>query len=484
MHIYSRDQQAFHLSRTEMEKWFSRLNTLIVGMNVICFITAIVRIGSAATNSMVNSFFGYSTLELSPVYTLEGCNYTVSETHGGVFGSVTYEMNPNNIGYFVSRHVLQVRYMLAVTGVQAAVSVANRACFEFNVHELRYNFVVFKKDMLTIWELMLLSVGAVLVLSVNTENTHILNYLIKCNGNVLLKTYNTVVPSVELEISIFGTLAVYAINVVVAAYNMLSKPNPLRELLKKDEENKKQLDELNSAASENRSDGMAAGVGQDNASGSQAGEAASERTSSGPVAPHHQTSNIRGDAILHSPDREDAAPHASSAGSQHTAAVSASPIEGNNSSAGIATEASMRVPATNSAALSAMEVVDDNAEDEAILARLARQRNTTVEAGGSQAMPAGGLRRRKAPPHNLCSPAFEASSSVFEGEASPSDWQGRPLTRGGEATSVSPSPSVAGRGGFYAPNLEASYYSNPVRPRGRRARGSEHDAGSEDTVQL
>lgn len=243
MHIFSRDQQAYHLQRTEGEKWFSRLNTLVVGLNLACLLAAIIRLGSGGSNSMTNSFFTTSPLRLSSIYTGADCFYEGDVSVGG-FQAVLYRITPGNIGYFVSHHVLQIRLLLAVAGIQVVLSITNRTFFEINIHELRYNFLSFKKDMLTMWEILFLCFGAYLSFEVDKLNKTILNYLTSCSEAESLHIYNTVLPLVELQLSFVGTLIFTAFNMLVAVFNLVGKRNPIHELQKRNEIMRREAEEL------------------------------------------------------------------------------------------------------------------------------------------------------------------------------------------------------------------------------------------------
>lgn len=236
----------YHLQRTEGEKWFSRLNTLVVGLNLACFLAAMIRFGSGGSNSMSNSIFSRSPLALSPLYMKETCHYE-GYANVGVFQQVVYDITPENIEYYVSTHIAQIRFLLAIAGVQVVLSLLNRTFFELNIHELRYNFLSFKKDMLTVWELIFLCFGAYLSLYVDELNNIILNYLSSCSEARSLKIYNNVLPLIEIQLSFFGTICITFFNGFVALVNLVGKPNPLRELQKKDAAMRQSL-ETSSAA--------------------------------------------------------------------------------------------------------------------------------------------------------------------------------------------------------------------------------------------
>lgn len=243
MHIYSRDQQVYNFQRTEGEKWFSRLNTLVVGLNIACFLAAMVRLAAGGSNSMSNSIFSRSPIRLSPLYTKEGCNYTGYNT-AGAYQHVLYDITPANIEYFVSSHVSQIRMLLVFAGLQAVLSLINRTFFELNIHELRYNFLSFKKDMLMVWEIIFMCIGAYLSLEVDGLNNIIINYLSSCSEAQALRVYNTVLPLIELQLSLFATICITGFNMFAALVNLVGKPNPLRELQKKDAARRAQAEAL------------------------------------------------------------------------------------------------------------------------------------------------------------------------------------------------------------------------------------------------
>eukprot|EP00796_Vickermania_ingenoplastis_P010093 gene10093-7062_t len=459
MHIYSRDQQAFHLKRTELERWFSRLNTLVIGMNVVCFITSVIRLGTGASNTMTNSFFSYSALNLSPEYLVEGCTFQVTQSKSA-FQDVTYVMRPENIAYFVSRHVLQVRFLLAVAGCHAAISLANRCCFEFNIHELRYNFVVFKKDVLTMWEILLLVMGCFLVLNINQENRHILDYLMHCNkSSTIIKSYNTVIPVLELEISLFGTAAILGINALVAAFNLLSHPNPMKELLKRDAEQQREYEEIQrQQATHAGRDGST----EPDASGSSA--ISSQTPHAGGFSADHPSSMASPVSLA-----ADGTAHQATFGTMG-ASVSAPVVENSLSNTGAAGAVDPAQP------VAAMEVEHDgNADaDMQLLERLKRQQGN--RRGAEPPLP---------PPPRLRPPSFDASSSAMEeDDLGGTGWSPRPVLDSGRPPSIVSATHSVG---------EAHRHSNPPAVHRRRAaRGSERmsvengdlSADTEDTIRF
>ncbi|KPA78352.1 hypothetical protein ABB37_06477 [Leptomonas pyrrhocoris] len=234
MHIYGKDQQAFHLERTEAELWWSRLNVLIVIVQLACFLAAIIRTSTNANNSMSNPFFSISPLQLKEPYLQAGCLYNVTRTHA-FFRNVTYTMSADNVGYFVSRGALNIRYLMAITAVHVVVSMLNRLWFETNTHEIRYHFVVFRKDMVTTWEVLLMVLGMVMTWGVTKENQIMTDYLVACGGGEGGAFYNSVQPYTELIVSYIVSIAVTVLNALFAIWN-LSKENPRDKMLREDQQ--------------------------------------------------------------------------------------------------------------------------------------------------------------------------------------------------------------------------------------------------------
>lgn len=443
MHLYSRDQQAFHITRTEGERWFSRLNTLVIGMNIVCFFTAFIRLSSTNADTMRNSFFTVSDLQLAPIYYIPNCTYAVTETRS-VFIEVTYNITPDNIEYFVSRNVLQVRFLLAVAGVLAAVSLANRCCFEFNIHELRYNFVVFQKDVLTVLEILLLCLGGVTVTSVNPMNRHIYNYLLQCNQGILFKTYNFVIPLVELQISIFSSMIILGINIIAALFTRLGKPNPMEELIRRDRQlgalaAQQQLG-IEEKGSESRSGGTES-VGRISSSSTQ-------RTTH---TPYPDGSSVRSGGLL-------------PGGNGTTTGFSPQEMNYASGSPGAFTAtSSLRrfSPCTPASALAALEVEEDDDED-------AENQLLACVAGRAQGPPS------YAPSNSrIISPAIEASTPRA-GDQEQSRRENDPSPVG------SPVRSSAGH---FRPSSSAMYYRGRLKAQGEY-RNTETDAATEDTVRM
>ncbi|KAG5479882.1 hypothetical protein LSCM4_05890 [Leishmania orientalis] len=241
MHIYSKDQQAFHLQRTLSEKWWSRVNTFIVVVQLACFLSVIVRTATGASNSMTNNFFTQSVLSLKAPYLVDGCVFNVTRRHA-FFNNVHYVMSRENVGYFVSRGALNIRFLIAITGVHAVLSATNRLWFETNTHEIRYHFVIFRKDMVTTWEILLMVLGFVVTLGLVEENRIMTEYINFCSSNAGSSVlYNSVQPYTELMVSYIISMVATVINGAFAVWN-LSKKNPLDAMVR---ETKRQQEEWN-----------------------------------------------------------------------------------------------------------------------------------------------------------------------------------------------------------------------------------------------
>ncbi|GET88417.1 hypothetical protein, conserved [Leishmania tarentolae] len=232
MHIYSKDQQAFHLQRTPAEKWWSRINTFIVVAQLACFLSVIIRTAASASNSMSNNFFMTSTLSLTAPYIVKGCVYNVTRSHA-FFSNVKYSMSKDNVGYFVSRDVQNVRFLMALISVHVVVSIINRLWFETNTHEIRYHFVVFRKDMLTTWEILLMVLSFVMTLLIVDDNRIMTEYITHCAADGIVRNdlYNSIQPYTELVVSYIISMTATVMNVLFAVWN-LSKKNPLDLMLR------------------------------------------------------------------------------------------------------------------------------------------------------------------------------------------------------------------------------------------------------------
>ncbi|TPP54618.1 putative integral membrane protein [Leishmania donovani] len=270
MHIYSKDQQAFHLQRTPAEKWWSRANTFIVVVQLACFLSVVIRTIAGASNSMSNSFFTNSVLSLKAPYIVDGCVYNVTRRHA-FFNNVQYSLSRDNVGYFVSRAVLNIRYLIALAAAHVVVSATNRLWFETNTHEIRYHFVVFRKDMITTWEILLMVLSFVVTLGITEENRIMTDYITHCAANRSTSGhfYNSVQPYTELIVSYIISISATVINGAFAVWN-LSKKNPLDLMLR---EAKRQQEEWRQAMEQyyglGNSDATTAAQSQEHAGGTQ-----------------------------------------------------------------------------------------------------------------------------------------------------------------------------------------------------------------------
>ncbi|CCW70374.1 unnamed protein product [Phytomonas sp. Hart1] len=233
MFIYGRDQQAFHLQRTEVEKWFSRLNIILLAVQVICFFASIIRFGIYSTHFMYNSVFTKSELRLIYDILDPTCVYPV-KTSLGIFRNLEYNLSMKNVEYIVDRNMLDMRYIWAVTGLCLGFSIINFIWYEVNSHEVRYHFVVFHKDMIMTWEVVLLVLGMVLTFSVSQQNQLLNEYIMHCiNPSPTSRViYTPLATLFELHIFYVASLLAIGVNVVFAVANLLRK-NPRKAFLSK-----------------------------------------------------------------------------------------------------------------------------------------------------------------------------------------------------------------------------------------------------------
>lgn len=457
MHIYSKEQQAYHLSRTLGETWFSRINTVVGLMNIVCFVVSLIRYGGASSDWMSNSVFAVSPLKLLSKFEDCSCNVTVDEQRS-VLQHVIYRVDKDNIGYFVSEAVQQARLLFAVAGAQAVLSFVNRAFFEFNVHDLRYNFVLFQKDMTTVWELMLLAMGVVLLKTTSPTNNVVQSYL-KCCEYELSKFS---MPPIELKISFYGTLFVYLLNMLTACYTMLSEKSValLLEQMEMEKEVLRRMRNEDPSFNPNHEEEEEEEVEEEE-------EEETTRASLRPSVVLQENSSLRYRV-----------PSSSSSTVQHS-----STAHGRIRSADLPSGSTM-VSQHGAASPSPMEVLEDEDEDQRILERLARKNNTTNN--GMRGNNSGHTRLYNASTattihsggqHHLLPPEDDSThlqGSAFVTGAAGMDHTGRVSGGGGESMSSVP----ANRG------MRNSIVNRHRRLHPPPRASIEYDVTTEDTVRM
>ncbi|CCW62926.1 unnamed protein product [Phytomonas sp. EM1] len=234
MFIYGKDQQAFHLERTQAEKWFSRVNIILLAIQLICFISSLVRFGIYSSNIISNSFFFRAQLRINYDILDKDCVFHVKESLG-VFRNLEYDVSVKNLGYIIDRNALDLRYLWAVTGLCFFLSVINFVWYEVNAHEVRYHFVVFHKDMITTWQVILLVIGIIFTFPVQRQNKLLDEFYLHCveipAGYKI--HYSPLAPLFEFYIFYIASFVILAFNGLFAVANLLRK-NPRKVFLREE----------------------------------------------------------------------------------------------------------------------------------------------------------------------------------------------------------------------------------------------------------
>ncbi|RNF09163.1 uncharacterized protein Tco025E_07020 [Trypanosoma conorhini] len=214
MNIYSRDQQIYNIQRTRGERWLLHLYTLSTGVQVVCFLFAIIRTANAASDSFENNFFVTSPLDLGPLRLWDNCSLSVSSSYT-MFTNVSYSLSTRNVGYFVSRSVTNIRMLFTCAALNIVVCAINRLWVWLEIRELRYHFVVIRHDVFVVWELFLTIVGIVLLQPVANESEVLSKYFSYCAQKRPYGLGN-VSRYVELYVSFFTALAVFSLAALAA----------------------------------------------------------------------------------------------------------------------------------------------------------------------------------------------------------------------------------------------------------------------------
>ncbi|ORC84181.1 uncharacterized protein TM35_000481420 [Trypanosoma theileri] len=248
MHIYGRDQQAFRLRRSYGERFLLHCFTFVSCVQVACFLLAIIRTSNAAGNSMDNNFFFSTSLKLKPFYLDEACGIRITYSRT-FFSGVTFLLDPSNVTYIVSRCATNIRLLFTCVALHLVVCVINRTSVWAGVRDVRYHFVVLRKDLFTMWELFLMVVSFVLLWTVNSENRILVLYLRSC-GYSSAGTFSQILPYTELYVSLFISLAIWVLNAIAGIF-MKCKKNPRDKLLKEEIAQRELLNQMNEFNIEN-----------------------------------------------------------------------------------------------------------------------------------------------------------------------------------------------------------------------------------------
>ncbi|KAH9597723.1 hypothetical protein LSM04_008770 [Trypanosoma melophagium] len=242
MHIYGRDQQAFRLRRSYGEKFLLHCFTFVSCVQVACFLLAIIRTSNSVRNSMENNFFFSSKLELKPIYFNDCCGVTISYPRA-FFSNVTFHLDPLNVTYLVSRCATNIRMLFTCVALHLVICVINRSSVWVGVRDVRYHFVVLRKDLFTVWEVFLMVVSFILLWGVNSENQLLARYLRTCRAPAA-GTFSHIMPYAELYVSLFLSLTIWVINAIAGVF-VRCKKNPRDKLIKEEKAQRELLNQMN-----------------------------------------------------------------------------------------------------------------------------------------------------------------------------------------------------------------------------------------------
>ncbi|KAH8616582.1 hypothetical protein ERJ75_000461000 [Trypanosoma vivax] len=240
MYVYGKDQRIYYGKRTKIETLIMHLLTINVGVQVGCLAFSLYRVATAASESMESSFFALSKIKLSQAYYGSCESRTVVQKLP--FRNVSVNVLPENVEYFVSRYVTQMRYLFFLASLLCLLTIVNSWCLWAKVGKLQVRFVLARRDMLPVWILATTLCGIFQVDHVVEENDRIASYLRSCGMLGKLKVHR-IMPYYEMIISFGFTLGLFVLNLLVALCARCLK-NPKKKFLRQEATERRQAIEL------------------------------------------------------------------------------------------------------------------------------------------------------------------------------------------------------------------------------------------------
>jgi hypothetical protein len=222
MHILGPDQRRPRKDRSTAEKAFQRLNTIVVAVQLACLLIVVAQITMNSGKTFNSNFFGVSEYQVLDPALLNTTCVLESVTSGSQFTDYKLVLSYKNIPWMLSKNVNDVRTCIAANSVLIVLGAINKLFFDFNAHEFRYHHFVFRKEVLTVWEMLALIVSYVTTKSIERNASIISRYLIAC-GNNNGNAYVSNIPFVPIFISLAIVTFVHFVSILIALKNMLRR---------------------------------------------------------------------------------------------------------------------------------------------------------------------------------------------------------------------------------------------------------------------
>lgn len=163
MHLLGDHQRLPRKQRTAVEKFFKKFNTLVLAVQLACFLIDVARVSTANPKTFESSIWSRSRFELHPILEARTSNcsgYTHTQTYLS-YPDTTVVISHDNHGIFFARLAADMRWAIIVNAIAFVIGFLNKLAFDLNYYEFSPKFfgaAVLHKEVITVAELLLLAV--------------------------------------------------------------------------------------------------------------------------------------------------------------------------------------------------------------------------------------------------------------------------------------------------------------------------------------
>jgi hypothetical protein len=221
MHIRGVDQRAHRKHRTRPEKVLQRVNTIVVAIQLACFLIVIAQMGIATSHSMSNNFFTFSSLHLSQGFAHGNCSVAILTGNLG-FNNFLTTISTDNVQFIVTRAVYDIRRSFAMYCTALGIGALNKLFFDVNIHSLTYHHLRFRKEVLTVLELFCWVLALVALVGTQRDNSMLQTFSDVC-GDGSGNEFQYYSPYYSMYVGVAVTLFVHFITMLMGLKIMTKK---------------------------------------------------------------------------------------------------------------------------------------------------------------------------------------------------------------------------------------------------------------------
>lgn len=226
MHLLGDDQKRGNKNRTKPERFFKRINTAILAVQLACFLVVLSQVTIAGSKTFTTNFWFPQDFKL--ITTLDqktvNCSFNSLEKFGG-FSRVNVTIDYKNQADFFVELSSFSRQAIIVNGVTIGVGGVNKLMFDLNIFHSRYHNLYFHKEIVSTVEILLLVYSIYLCTQADGRGDLLRRYLRSCTVDQETSLPYTV-PYVAFYFSLSFTLFFHAITLLFLLKNTMKKEYP------------------------------------------------------------------------------------------------------------------------------------------------------------------------------------------------------------------------------------------------------------------